>query len=78
MAAKLVLDLRGIVSPLDLFKCKSRLSAMAKGERLEVILKDEEVAKTLATIILRSEDELLYHRKQPDCICLGIRKGTGS
>lgn len=77
MAEKNVLDLRGIVSPLDLLKCKSCLNAMKKGECVEVILDDDDVAKNLTLIIERSNDELLYSRNAHDCICIGIAKGSG-
>jgi len=30
MASTIVLDLKGVISPLNLFKCKSRLKSMEK------------------------------------------------
>jgi TusA-related sulfurtransferase len=75
MAKKLTLDLTGVVSPMDLLKCNACLAAMAPGDILEVILADAEVVENLTMIILRSDDEILYRRKAPDCICVGIRKG---
>ena len=77
MAPKIILDLKGVISPLDLLKCKSRLNIMDRGEVLEVLLGDEDVAQTLETIIRRSGDEVVYTETRVQCICLGIKKGTG-
>ena len=78
MAEKKVLDIRGIIFPLDLLQFKNCLNAMKKGERLEVILNDEEVARNLKLLVQRSDDALLYHKKHMDYICLGILKKEGS
>ena len=75
MAATIKLDLRGVISPLDLLKCKSRLNAMQEGDLLDLILGDEDVAKDLITIVQRSGDQILYRRKKRNHICLGIQKG---
>lgn len=77
MPQKQSLDLKGVISPLDLLKSKSSLASMSKGEILEIILADEDSAKDLITIVRRSDDELLYHRKEKCGICIGIRRGTG-
>lgn len=45
MAATIKLDLRGVISPLDLLKCKSCLTSMEEGDLLDLILGDEDVAK---------------------------------
>ncbi|MCF8074926.1 MAG: sulfurtransferase TusA family protein [Desulfotignum sp.] len=75
MANKMILDLKGLVSPMDLLKCNACLTAMAPGDILEVILADAEVADNLTTILLRSNDEILYRQHTRDSICIGIRKG---
>lgn len=75
MAKKKTLDLTGVVSPMDLLKCNACLTAMSPGDILEVILADAEVVENLTMIVLRSNDEILYRRKIPDRICVGIRKG---
>jgi TusA-related sulfurtransferase len=75
MTSKIVLDLRGVISPLNLLKCKSRLKAMEKGDILEVILADMDVVQDLIMIIKRSRDDVVYKKKKADCICLGIKKG---
>jgi TusA-related sulfurtransferase len=75
MANKMTLDLKGMVSPMDLLKCDACLTAMDPGDILEVILADEEVVGNLTTILLRSNDEILYHQQTRDSICIGIRKG---
>ncbi len=78
MAKKIRLNLKGIISPLDLLKCKARLTAMEKGDLLEVLLRDREAADRLATLIRRSGDELCNVTQGQDEICLCIRKGTGA
>jgi TusA-related sulfurtransferase len=75
MASIHMLDLRGIISPLNLLKCKNRLASMAKGEVLEVLLTDTDVVEDLVLIVKKSNDVVIYKRKKADCICLGIKKG---
>lgn len=77
MATKTVLDLKGVISPLDLLKCKSLLNTMKYGEVLEVILADKEVADHLSTIVRKSKDELYSLKKKQNDFCICIRKGTG-
>ncbi len=48
---------------------------MAQGDVLEVLLSDADVVQDLIMIVRRSCDDLIYHEKKADCICLGIRKG---
>ncbi|WDP92559.1 MAG: sulfurtransferase TusA family protein [Desulfobacter sp.] len=76
MAADILLDLRGVTSPLDLLKCKSSLNTMKKGDVLEVLIEDQEVVQNLTTIIDRSDDQLIYKKVRSDSTCLGIRKGS--
>jgi TusA-related sulfurtransferase len=75
MANKMTLDLKGVVSPMDLLKCNACLTAMAPGEILEVILADAEVVDNLTMILLRSNDEILYREQTRDSTCIRIRKG---
>ncbi len=75
MASKIFLDLKGVISPLNLLKCKCCLKSMNKGGILEVMLADMDAVKDLITIINRSRDDLIYKKKGADCICLGIKKG---
>lgn len=77
MTAKMALDLRGVISPLDLLKCKACLNSMKEGEILDLILGDEDVVQDLITIVQRSQDRILYTQKKESHICLGIRKGAG-
>lgn len=77
MKQKQTLNLKGVISPLDLLKCKAMLNIMKKGQMLEVILADQEVADHLATIIRRSGDELYEVKKRQKDICLYIKKRTG-
>ena len=74
MAKKMTLDLTGVVSPMDLLKCNACLAAMAPGDNLEAILEDVEVVGNVTQIVLRSNDDILYRRKGPDGICVGIRQ----
>lgn len=76
MASKNILDLRGVISPLNLLKCKSCLKSMDKGDVLEVLLADIDVVKDLRMIVRRSDDEVVYTKKMADCVCLGIEKGS--
>lgn len=78
MALPVLLDLKGVVSPLDLLKCKSFLNSLKEGDQLEVLVEDEDVAKNLITIIQRSDDELLFKKQTPEAIWIGIRKGAGN
>ena len=75
MTAKITLDLKGVVSPMDLLKCSACLNAMETGAVLEAVLADADVVKHLTMIILRSNDEILYQRQTRDGVCIGIRKG---
>lgn len=76
MTSKNILDLRGVISPLNLLKCKSCLKSMDKGDVLEVLLTDVDVVQDLRTIVQRSKDEVVYTKKRLDCVCLGIKKGS--
>ena len=75
MAGNQVLDLRGMIFPLDLLQLKNRLDAIKKGDPLEVILNDEEVAKHITLLIRRSDDRLIFYKKCSNSIYIGIQKG---
>ena len=75
MTSKTVLNLRGVISPLNLLKCKSRLKSMGKGDVLEIMLADIDVVNDLVMIVERSSDEMIYKNKTADGFCLGIKKG---
>lgn len=78
MTSKIILDLKGVVSPLDLLKCKSCLNTMETGDILEVVLADADVVQSLITIIQRSNDAVVYTEQKADGIRLGIKKGPSS
>ncbi|MFH2092326.1 MAG: sulfurtransferase TusA family protein [Pseudomonadota bacterium] len=78
MTSKQVLDLRGVISPLNLLKCKSCLSSMTADDVLEVLLTDTDVLDDLILIVKRSRDDVLYQKKKAGYICLGIQKGNDS
>jgi len=75
MAARFQLNLRGLITPLALLKCKSRLETMEKGDVLEVIVGDADVAGDLTLIVGRSRDRIAYNRENPKGFFLGIEKG---
>ncbi|GAB6147219.1 sulfurtransferase TusA family protein [Desulfocicer niacini] len=75
MTSKNILDLRGVISPLNLLKCKSCLKSMDQGAVLEVFIADSDVVHNLRTIVNRSNDKIIYTKKRVDYICLGIKKG---
>jgi len=75
MTSKNILDLRGIISPLNLLKCKGCLKSMDEGDVLDVLVTDIDVVQDLRTIVQRSNDELVYTKTMVDCVCLGIKKG---
>ncbi len=75
MGSKIVLDLKGVISPLDLLKCKTCLKSMEAGDLLEVLLADEDVVQTLVTVIHRSNDQLMYKKQTSKGILLGIKRG---
>lgn len=69
------MDLRGVISPLNLLKCKGCLKAMDEGAVLEVLVSDVDVVEDLKMIVQRSRDRVVYTKKLIDCVCLGIKKG---
>ncbi|MDD9301899.1 MAG: sulfurtransferase TusA family protein [Desulfobacter sp.] len=75
MTAKHIVDLRGVILPLNLLKCKNCLKSMEKGDVLEVFIEDVDVVQDLRTIVKRSNDEIVYTKNRDDYICLGIKKG---
>ncbi|MBW2655052.1 MAG: sulfurtransferase TusA family protein [Deltaproteobacteria bacterium] len=76
MASKIVLDLKGVIFPLNLLKCKSCLKSMEKGDIVEIMLTDIDVVQDLIMIVNRSRDEVIYKKKMTNCICLGIKRGS--
>jgi len=53
------LDLTGLLPPICLLQCKKQLNKMVSGEVVCVCLKDQAVAKDLALIIERSNDQII-------------------
>ena len=74
MAADHILDLRGVITPLCLFQCKSVLKTLAEGQVLEVMLADEDVVHDLSMIVERSGDEMLYQNEKEGMVSLGIKR----
>lgn len=75
MSVKTGIDLRGVVSPVCLLKCKSMLAKINGGDVLEVMLQDPEVVEELVKIVERSKDQVIYQQKEGDCFRINIQKG---
>ena len=74
-ALRIELDLKGVIAPVSLLKCKSSLKTMSKGDILTVFINDDEVVKDLTLIIQRSNDSVLMLRKEDDHTCIQIMRG---
>lgn len=75
MSSKFELDLKGVIAPVSLLKCKSFLKTMSKGDVVKVFINDEEVIKDLILIMKRSNDSVLLLKKKQKHTCIQIRKG---
>lgn len=75
MDADVLLDLKGVPSPISLLKCKGCLEGMARGEVLGILMQDTDLAEDLKLIVRRSDDILINLEKAGDCLRLTIRKG---
>lgn len=75
MPAEKRIDLRGVISPLDLLRCKNSLKSMEEGDLLDVILADLDVVEDLEIIVNRSNDEIVYKKRTAGCFRIGIKKG---
>ena len=74
-ALRIKLDLKGVIAPVSLLKCKSFLKTMSKGDILTVFINDDEVVKDLTLIIQRSNDSVLMLKKEDDHTCIQIMRG---
>ena len=72
--SKIELDLKGIVSPVCLLKCKSVLAGMNTGDVLEILLQDPEVVDELIKIVERSEDRVMKSQRDGDHYRISIKK----
>lgn len=68
------LNLKGILSPICLLKCKSVLAGMNSGDVLEIALQDPDVVGQLTKIIQRSQDQVVKSQKKGDHYQVHIRK----
>ncbi len=75
MFLKKEIDLRGILSPVCLLKCKSMLAKINCGDVLEVLLQDPEVVEELIKIVDRSKDQVVNQQKEEDYYRIYIQKG---
>ena len=75
MSSKFELDLKGVIAPVSLLKCKSFLKTMSKGDVVKVFINDEVVIKDLFLIMKRSNDSVLLLKKKKKHTCIQIRKG---
>lgn len=69
------LNIKGIVSPLNLFQYQSAIGKMTEGECMEIILSDRTVLDALTRIINRSADRMLYTKQQGSDFYIGVKKG---
>jgi TusA-related sulfurtransferase len=59
MSEKRELDLRGVIFPVCLLKCKSALVNLDSSEALDVLVNDPEVVQDLIKIIKRSQARMV-------------------
>lgn len=64
MSSTMVLDLRGVVFPVCLLKCKSALEEMNSGVALEVLVEDPAVVRDMVKIIRRSRGGVIKTRRE--------------
>ena len=74
-ALRIELDLKGVIAPVSLLKCKSVLKTLSKGDILTVFMNDDEVIKDLTLIIKRSNDSVLMLQKEEDHTSIQIMRG---
>lgn len=64
--ASVVLDLRGVVLPICLLKCKTALMGMEPREDLDILISDPHVVEDLVKIIKRSQGMAVRPRREGD------------
>ena len=69
------LDLIGVISPVCILKCKSKLARLDAGNVLEVLLQDPEVVEELIKIIRRSKDQVIKSEPENDHYRIWLKKG---
>jgi len=73
--ANIKLDLKGVIAPVSLLKCKSFLKTMSQGDILTVFINDDDVISDLKLIVERSEDSIISIQKEKDHTRIKIRRG---
>lgn len=72
-----VLDLRGVVCPLNFVKAKIALEPMADGETLEILLDDGEPVRNVPRSLREDGDKVLSLERQEEGHWLArVRKRT--
>ena len=66
MSPTIELDLRGVVLPVCLLKCKSALGEMDAEASLEVLVQDPAAVEDLVKIIRRSRGGVIKSRREGD------------
>jgi TusA-related sulfurtransferase len=64
--ASVELDLRGVVLPICLLKCKTALMGMEPREELDILISDPHVVEDLVKIIKRSQGMAVRPRREGD------------
>ena len=64
--ASVELDLRGVVLPICLLKCKTALMGMDPREELDILVSDPHVVEDLVKIIKRSQGMVVRPRREGD------------
>ena len=64
--ASVELDLRGVVLPICLLKCKTTLMGMDPREELDILVSDPHVVEDLVKIIKRSQGMVVRPRREGD------------
>lgn len=76
--ASVELDLRGVVLPISLLKCKTALMGMDPGENLDILINDPSVVEDLVKIIKRSQGMAVRPRREGDHYRLRISGQPGA
>ena len=75
--ASVVLDMRGVVLPICLLKCKAALLRMDCEEELDILINDPHVVEDLVKIIKRSQGLAVRPRREGDHYRLRISGRAG-
>ena len=75
--ASMELDLRGVVLPISLLKCKTALMGLEPRENLDILISDPHVVEDLVKIIKRSQGLAVRPHREGDHYRLRISGQAG-